>query len=137
MGFTRSETNERYRLTLERMQPEQLAAAGERWRETPLGFLFSGDLERAIFSARDTLGRMLAEEGRRLAQTAMQEVERFVTLDRIAGDVADQIHETYLEFGLRLMVDYRCTPNNHPYSPPPEWSEGMKCWCGCEIVRED
>ncbi|HEV2416887.1 MAG TPA: hypothetical protein VGX94_03720 [Terriglobia bacterium] len=35
------------------------------------------------------------------------------------------------------LVDYHCKDNDHSYSPPPAWYEGMKCKiCGSEIVRE-
>lgn len=34
------------------------------------------------------------------------------------------------------LVDYHCDPSNHPWSPPPPWTEKTKCWCGNPVKRD-
>ena len=36
-----------------------------------------------------------------------------------------------------IMMDYHCALNNHPFYPPPQWTEGITCWlCGSPVVRD-
>jgi hypothetical protein len=35
-----------------------------------------------------------------------------------------------------FLVDYHCDPDNHPWYPPPQWSENTKCWCKLPVKRD-
>jgi hypothetical protein len=34
------------------------------------------------------------------------------------------------------LVDYHCDPNDHPWGPPPPWTEHTTCWCGHPVKRD-
>src|SRR5437016_5046199 len=96
MKFLLADTRERYRTTLGRMEGGRLASVGAEWDNALLGFFFGADVDRAHFSVRDTLVPMLTEDERTLDDASMRELLDTVTLDKSAGDVASQIHESYL-----------------------------------------
>src|SRR6266481_5863237 len=96
MRFILSDTKDRYRSTLSRMESGRMTAVGAEWEDAGLGFFFGSDLNRAHLSVRDTLTPMLQEDGRQQDAHAMRDLLATVTLEQTAGDTAGQIHQSYL-----------------------------------------
>lgn len=96
MRFILSDTKDRYRSTLSRMEFGRMASVGAEWENAGLGFFFDSDLNRAHLSVRDTLTPMLQEDNRQEDVDAMRDLLATVTLEQTAGDTAGQIHESYL-----------------------------------------
>jgi hypothetical protein len=96
MRFALADTTERYRITLKAMEPRKIAALGDGWAKAALQFFFGGDRERASFSGRDTLVPMVDEDHRVLDPEIMRKFLDSITLEKLAEDVAGQIHDTYI-----------------------------------------
>lgn len=96
MKFLFEDTKKRYKDMLHRMEPKKMDQAGVDWEDASLGFFFRTDLNRARFSARDTLLPMLDEHNR---EKDDDDVERFlesIALDSTALDTAHAIHDQYV-----------------------------------------
>jgi len=92
--FTLEITKQRYRATLDAMEPAKLARAGDAWERAAIG-LFFAERERAILSVRDTLAGLLLADQRVLDNQIRNDLFDSIALEQFAGDVARQIHLTY------------------------------------------
>ena len=96
MRFLFEDTKNRYKDILSRMEAEKVQRAGIDLENALLGFFFPGDLNRARFSARDTLVRMLREDNREQDDGAIGRFLESIGLDVTVLDTAHGIHDQYI-----------------------------------------
>ena len=96
MRFLFEDTKNRYKDVLSRMEPQRIQQTGTDWENALLGFFFPGDLNRARFSARDTLVPMLDEDNRDKDDGAIGQFLESIALDATALQTAHAIHDQYI-----------------------------------------
>ena len=96
MRFLFDDTKDRYKDILSRMEEQKLQQAGTDWETALLQFFFPADLNRARFSARDTLVPMLNEDNREADDGAISRFLESISLDATVLDTVHGIHDQYI-----------------------------------------
>jgi hypothetical protein len=96
MSFTSEQTRQRYAAKLRQMEPVLFEQVATNWPTTAMSHFFGSDMNRAFFSARDTLNPMLQESNRVLDRQHFNALAGFIVGSRAAGAVADAVFEAFI-----------------------------------------